>query len=754
MKSNVTMIAIALIAVVAIAGVALFLMNSGGNDDVPDEDILEKTDLPVFGNANGDTAVDSKDVDLIKKMISDKTSISKYPFADANRDGVLNDKDVEIVQKIIAGDDTQVTFIDQYDLVAGKYRYVTIDYPLKDIVTQNADMLMLTVMIDADDQVAGYVANIANYPNEFYKVLNNGVSQQLGATARYISAADWAAIKDLDIELQSKGSKIGALLVHSNSALGDFKDDIEAAGIPLIYLRCTDPVYSIDAALLLGFLLGPDYSSKARMFVEDCYSTIKEVTQMVSEIPEDQKKRFIALSMKIYVAESESQYTNIGIQAGGIEMSGLEGNSSTKLQDTEAITKYNDKIDNMLNCSTQDCVVVDPKDLWELSDMRYLEKSTHYHDMVWINMSMPVPCRVMYAASVFYPDLVSHDDADDYFQLMVDKYMSYLDKTVSDGDFDVRTDMFTTISYQDYLDSIGGDVPEEKVISNINARNMAQHFLDTMDLTGYSGVPYTVEGDDQEAHVYPTSGKYYVNYKLYNDAKSEFETKKTAYQAKVGTQSSMGGTYLEMDVETTLTDGYGYYVNVDGGKIGSMFYVGYIDECLVEVHLGYVPSFTDEMLQDIVSALWGENGTNSALEAAKRFDLSLLSKMKNAPYAVASDSNDMLAKIESSPGDREYYIEYNNNADAVVDYVNEKQKHIDRVKEGGSYMGGTPMPIEADGFDDGYGFYGNTTKGFSMIQFVGFKDGTYVTVYLRMDDAAFDDDSVKTIIGAVADTIV
>ncbi len=752
MKSNVPLIAIAVVAIVVVSGIGIYVLsnNSKGGEEI------DKGSLPVFGNANGDNLVNSEDVDLINKMIDEQIPLDEHPFADANRNGAVDAGDIEIVNKLINGEPTSVTFVDQYDLFKDNYRYVTIDYPLKDVVTQNADMLMLTVMIDADKCVAGYIANIESYPNQFHKVLNNGVSKQIGSTARYIAASDWVGIKDLDIELQSKGSKIGAIIVHSDSALGDYKDDIIASQIPLIYLRCTDPVYSIDAAVLLGFLLGPEHASKAVSFGEDCRQTIVKLQKDVSKISENDKKRFIALNMKIYVAENGSQYTNIGIQAGGVEMSGLEGTASTKLQDTEAITRYNDKIDYMLNCSTQDCRWVEPSELWELGDMRYLEKSTHYHDMVWINMSMPVPCRVMYAASIFYPDLVSRADADSYLQNTIDKYMSYLDSTVSDGDFDIKTDMFTVITYQDYIDSNGGTTPESKVTSDISALEVAQHFFDNMDFTTYQGGPYTVSGDDQEAHVYPTSGKYYVDVKLYNDAKSVFDEKKAGYLSKVGTQSSMSGTYYAIEFPTGLTDGYGYYVNTENAdSIGSMYYAGYIKECYIEIHMGKKPSLSNDDLRDIVDAAWGKDSTVSALTSASNLDLTLLNGMDYAPYTIKSGGTALFAKIGCSDNDnnKDYYITYNSRSDGLIDFMNNKAKY--KSKAGGDYMGGTAVGVEKCDFDDGYGFYGNTdaSRNLSMLQFTGCKNGCYVTIYLRAPLGTFDDATAASIVNAVAATI-
>jgi hypothetical protein len=40
-----------------------------------------------------------------------------------------------------------------------------------------------------------------------------------------------------------------------------------------------------------------------------------------------------------------------------------------------------------------------------------------------------------------------------------------------------------------------------------------------------------------------------------------------------------------------------------------------------------------------------------------------------------------------------------------------------------------------------------------MIQFTGLKNGTYVQIYLRMDNATFDDDFVNGIVSMVCKTI-
>ena len=64
------------------------------------------------------------------------------------------------------------------------------------------------------------------------------------------------------------------------------------------------------------------------------------------------------------------------------------------------------------------------------------------------------------------------------------------------------------------------------------------------------------------------------------------------------------------------------------------------------------------------------------------------------------------------------------------------------------------MAVEKGGFDDGYGFYGQAVRqgGFWMLKFVGYKDGCFVTMYLR-GNPEFNDQNTAELVNAVAKTI-
>lgn len=93
---------IPVLAIIVVVGVAAFFILSGDNSDdngsenTTDVKIDFKYDpsirLAVFGNANGDDHLDSKDMDTLKGLVSGKVSFDpvKNSFADTNNDGVLN----------------------------------------------------------------------------------------------------------------------------------------------------------------------------------------------------------------------------------------------------------------------------------------------------------------------------------------------------------------------------------------------------------------------------------------------------------------------------------------------------------------------------------------------------------------------------------------------------------------------------------------------------------------------------------------
>ncbi len=130
MDKKITMIAVvAVVVVVAVA--AFFVLNNGGKDkDFSDTEIGEiGTYVPIYGNATSDLYINDDDVDMLQQMADGKLTWDKKkaPYADANQDGKIDSKDVEIVKKIIKVEPCEVMYEDYYGDVT------KVNFPLKNM---------------------------------------------------------------------------------------------------------------------------------------------------------------------------------------------------------------------------------------------------------------------------------------------------------------------------------------------------------------------------------------------------------------------------------------------------------------------------------------------------------------------------------------------------------------------------------------------------------------------------------------------
>ncbi|UAL07411.1 MAG: hypothetical protein KRP56_06175 [Candidatus Methanogranum gryphiswaldense] len=436
--ANMKIIAVVVVAVVVIAGAWIYLVH---NDNKGSDSIDVDTALSIMGNANQDYTIDDEDLTIVKDIISGSKSFEEYPLADANNDGTIDSSDVAIVEKLISRESTIVYVIDQDSNV------VEMSYPLKNVVTVNVDMTSLFLVIGGLDSIAGYITS-TDYTSLLGPVYSSDAELLTTGNSRSIDSTAYLNIKNIDTELYSSGG-IGAIFVMTTDNLGGYGSDFQAAGIPTVIIKCGDPTSSIDAALTIGFLLGTDTEETALNYVDSCYDILDYVSEKVSTV--ETKETCIAFSQYYALCQTESQYTIITELAGGNNITQLEGTSSVKLANTEAITQY-DGVQHMINFRTMDLINQTDSDIvstWE-KYMSYFFNCTSYEDLVYLNAAIPVACRVAYAAEIMYPDLFS-GYADKVFQEFVDEFMGYLNDAQSDGDFDVTQDVTTTITYSDYI---------------------------------------------------------------------------------------------------------------------------------------------------------------------------------------------------------------------------------------------------------------------------------------------------------------
>ena len=436
MKSNsTTLIAVLVVAVIAIAAVGGYIIL---NDGPQDRDVIEYTQFPIMGNANNDNIIDQKDIDLIQEIIDGEKIHSDYPYADANYDGMINQNDIDVTRKLINGEDTTVYVIDQNN------EAVKLNYPLKNVVTINVDMLSLVLQIGGQDKIAAYVSS--SYPVS-QRAADYAGAEDLGfGRGRSLDADNYVKLKNLDVKLVDDNG-IGAILAMTNAAVSDHIEDLNNADIPVLRINCSAPIDSIDASLTIGFLLGPEIELKARAYYDASYDILNMINEKLESLADNEKVKVLSLTMMKYITEKESAYTLVTQLAGGNNITDIDGDSSTALNSADAIAQkqYND-VEYLLSFSTKDYAKINIREIWEHKSNDFLKASSAYDNLIFINAIMPVPCRVAYVAEILYPELFESGFGDNTLQSFVDNFMPYLNENQADGIFDVTTDMTTIVT--------------------------------------------------------------------------------------------------------------------------------------------------------------------------------------------------------------------------------------------------------------------------------------------------------------------
>lgn len=161
-------VALAAVAILIVAAATILTASSG--DEGPDMSYTDDIKVKIYGNSNGDDVIDSKDIDIIDRIVDSKMPEAewktKYPFADADCDGDVTPADADVVRKYIAREKTRLHYEDYF----GETSYV--NYPLGNRV--GVDMTYTAQFmgcVGAYDKIVaapaeiGYSASPTYYPN-------------------------------------------------------------------------------------------------------------------------------------------------------------------------------------------------------------------------------------------------------------------------------------------------------------------------------------------------------------------------------------------------------------------------------------------------------------------------------------------------------------------------------------------------------------------------------------------------------------
>ncbi len=490
---------IAVIAVIVVVAAACAVVVMNGDDGDEKESKTSGITLSIYGNADGNRVLDKADVDYINDVISKNGTVEDYPFSDANNDGVIDSKDVEFVQGLIDNKSGTV-FVSCLD-TNGDAATISVDYPLKNVVTFGTNMNANILYFGGQDSVAGY--NSLGYPN-FEKALANvpGITDLSGSNMAF----NLAKFTELDGSLNDKtGSGVGALLVDASKAKN--LDDatlaaLNASKVPILVFSVVEMDEEISTALTLGFLFGQETEKKALEYANGCAPVVEKIRNVIAGLSDEEKKTVVGVIMGyMLMAATSENYLNIE-EAGGVPLFKQDAEfnkivdvgKSVKLTTTEnVLVNYDDKIDAMISIRSIDTNIDDLNSsivtTWE-KYQTYFEDLDCYESFVYVNNLLPGAVKIAYMIENLYPEKVGTGFGDDAFK-SVSKVCFYLNGCTIEN-------TFTDASYADYTAAKkaleGGDEPDAPStdVKTATAKAIADAFVAANGSTTFTADAKTI----------------------------------------------------------------------------------------------------------------------------------------------------------------------------------------------------------------------------------------------------------------------
>ncbi|MBQ8644016.1 MAG: hypothetical protein IJ469_05070 [Candidatus Methanomethylophilaceae archaeon] len=432
---NTKIAAISVAMIVVVAGVAVFLVTSPGDESEP---VDVQASLSIYGNVNGDYVIDNDDVELIGSIIDGQEDVDKYPLADANNDGAVDRDDEDFIKSMISKENDYLYVLDDED------KTVKVNYPLRKTVLAGTNVLTTAMLVGATDYILGF-------PSSSYPVIHKPLfdeDKMLGGT---ILDMNTDAAMDNFMKLDQECGGLDAVIaLPGKSYLKTSAEFISGAGIPIIRL---DPRYgwdSIDGALTMGYMYGEETEKISQKFAELTFKYLEDIEDKVSKITD--KKTYLSVAAGSNIGQLDSVYNKVCDYAGGTPIANIPGDSAEKIEiGSEGYKNYDP--DFIISFRTLDYSidhvhaingsVTTPADEWK-SYQSYWEDMDCYKDLHYVNLAMPVIAQIAYVAEILYPEEFGEGYGDKVHQEFVDNFMKYLGE-----DFDVSTDMTTTFGYED-----------------------------------------------------------------------------------------------------------------------------------------------------------------------------------------------------------------------------------------------------------------------------------------------------------------
>lgn len=437
MKTKMVAVLVAAIVIVAAVAVAIIVMN--GNDDKDSRTFAGGTAgcLQVYGNANNDYVIDSKDVDLIKKIIDEKLDWKQqYPFADANNDGDVTSADITFTQNIIDATPTKKAPANilcyATDRADGYVEQVKVPVTCASFsfAATTLGLLNATGIVDpfvAVTKSTTYATYTEPLLTEKYQFLTDDAHSLGSSSVRPDATIAANFIKGKEDPL--------SIYIFSNANTYDYyniRPSMNAIGVSVIQINdaSADPYAYASGLLTMGFLFGSDDNK----YGENCLDVAKWMINFADTLNgylDDINSGKVTKLSAVATTSSSSISGPNSSNSKNLQYMGLD----VELKDlvtTGNTVPYNPDTDSWLNNYNPDIMVAMTSSIssdwnWFMADkdmknapagllkvVNQFKTMKNFKNTICLGLSIPAPLRDMVVLAFAYPDLVSEDAAHDY----------------------------------------------------------------------------------------------------------------------------------------------------------------------------------------------------------------------------------------------------------------------------------------------------------------------------------------------------
>ena len=250
-KKTTIIIAVVAIAIVAIAAAAILMNGGNKSDDSGDQrEVIETGRVVIYGNANNDDYLDSRDAKFIQGILDGKRTWDKSanPFADTNADGRITSDDVALLNKFINKEEATMYYYTCLGTVD------SIKYPITGNIAVNFSYgLDAAIVLGCYDRVVA-----ADHQT---------VSVASSTETKYPGLGKLADVGDPrdDAEAlvkQVKGNNVQAVFGYSGDRIVKIEDNVAKSGAEIYGINLTlnhTEAYGSDkygSILTMGIMLG------------------------------------------------------------------------------------------------------------------------------------------------------------------------------------------------------------------------------------------------------------------------------------------------------------------------------------------------------------------------------------------------------------------------------------------------------------------------------------------------------------------